>query len=354
MTARERTLAIGVGVAVAGFMAFGAVKSCVVAPFMDQSEALKTASTRQFELAGELNRARKYSAEWRGRKAVTVSTSLDEARRRFRAELMQVLDRHGLTADRSVTPRTEVKGQNGFIEIPVQVSVTGQLANFVGFFREFYQMPYLVRVNNLSLRAETTSAERGGNRRGGGSPNLDVSFTAVALHLPTMKDAERGPAPASLPALAYLDQPDPAAYEEITQTNIFQKYTPPPPVEPPVVRNPRPETPTPRPPQPPRIGNLVLVGTTSLHGRLVAYVMDQDKKTERPKMVALHEAIDGGTLELVHPKGVVVRVTPRKQGDEAPEPVDYFWPLGTNLRDRKPVNPVDHPEIARELELARS
>jgi hypothetical protein len=93
----------------------------------------------------------------------------------------------------------------------------------------------------------------------------------------------------------------------------------------------------------------VLQGVGGLEEGPVAYVVDPDDPTEPPQEYRLNDEVDDGKLVLIVPEGMVVRVPP-KSGQRQP-PTHYFYPLGSNFKEREEVDPSVHPQVSRLLQL---
>jgi len=79
-----------------------------------------------------------------------------------------------------------------------------------------------------------------------------------------------------------------------------------------------------------------------------------DSAGGKTKRVAIDEQVDDGTVILIDPTGMVVRVPQRGAPGQPPGEADgghedYFYPLGKSFKDRQPFEPELHAELARQL-----
>ncbi|MFO0840345.1 MAG: hypothetical protein U1D55_17695 [Phycisphaerae bacterium] len=369
MSGREKSLAYGVGGVVAAFLVWQVLQVTVITPFQTLRDGIRTAQTRRVDLQDLIAANKAYKERWQSRTAMTMAREPEETQLRFLGDVASLLDQHHLVEQRSISPRSaRTDRKTGLIEVPLQVRVYGNLAGVVGFLKDFYQRPYMVRLESLSIRAEDQGNRGGrGGARGANSDRLDLSFVATTLCLPALSSApHRSPDP---------DQPtrtppvirEAPAYEPIVAINMFKKYVPPTP-PPVVVKTPetRPTTEAPRPPPAvdPRAGadKMMLVGTTSMQGELIAFVQDMAHREQPLQSFRPNDPIDDGALVLVHPRGIVVRVeaaaavTSNESGDATPPPSsvsEYFYALGTNFKERQPISEVEDSEVLSELRWAR-
>lgn len=154
-----------------------------------------------------------------------------------------------------------------------------------------------------------------------------------------------------------LREEDPVTYNEIASVNIFEIDKPPPPrvvtktptKKTPVVKQPVEKT-TPVKVDPRRDAHkFVVTGVGHLSDGPVAYVINTDAAVQPPTRYQLNDDVDGGKVVLIAPEGMVVRLPP--EGTRREPPKNYFYALGLTFKDRKEVNPTDHPEIARLLRV---
>lgn len=370
MTQRERILVAGVAglIVVAGGAAL--VRSHIIQPLREKHETLAALQARREELMLRLRHEAEVLEGWRRKTAATLHAAPFEASQLFRQDMEKVLERSGLSNRmvRLLTPSREAKGmREGFTALRVSASGEGTLAQVVAFLREYYQRPYLTRITKLTLT--TPEQIRGGARpgprtrretatTGGDEPKITVKLDAVALILPKLPGVPHTPLDPNRPerdVVRPLIDVEDEKYNEVVQANLFKLYQPPPPVIAQKDAEGKPAAPEPPPPPPPPNPHdkMVLVATTAHDGDLVAWVRDDAHPAEPPRRFRLNERMHDGRLVLIHPLGIVVRVhQPAEPGAAAGGAVvDYFYALGKGFKERVPLSPVDHAEIARELQL---
>jgi Tfp pilus assembly protein PilO len=375
MNSREKILAgclVGIIVIAGGF---AVIKTQVYEPGKQLTADIKSDTERQERLRTRLNAADMTVRAWQERTGQTLDRDPVFAAQAFREDVDKLLNRNGLTEGLTIAnlkERVEKKGaRQGFVELPISVRVKGELENLVDFLRDYYQRPYLVKVDKLTLNAESggSSTRRRVARVAGddSGPKLSIAMTLSTLVLPEVNDIEHTTidlaslddpeAESILTSAARLKQEDLAEYNEIEQSNIFKMNEPPKQVvrREPVTREEKPTELKPPPPPPPvdsrhDADKYVLNGTVSLEDDPVAYVFRTDRPTQPPEEYRLNDPCDDGKVVLIVPRGMVVRVSPPKTGPRVP-PKNYFYPLGHNFRERQEVNPTDHQEVARLLRL---
>jgi hypothetical protein len=369
MTQQEKVLAgclVGV-IAVAG--GYTLIKSKVVAPRVRLTKRIAEERERQEKLELRVANAPKTINAWQDYAGQTLHTDWTAAHAAFREDVEGLLKRNGLTEGLTFNQQPETlnkKGaREGFVELPLAVSVKGELDNLVNFLKDFYQRPYLVRVDKLRLVAELSRRSKGkrNNQGGGAEPKLAITMTLSTLVLPELKgvghptidlEAMNNPEGDVVLASAARLTEDPDAYNEIPRTNIFKVYEPPQRVvvTPPEKKPTEPKEPTkPPPPVDPRRGaaKLVLSGVGRLSDGPVAYVINTDEPTEPPTAYRLNDETDDGKLVLIVSEGMVVRVPPAR-GQRGPSQ-NYFYPLGSNFKEREEIDPSTHPDVSRLLQL---
>lgn len=370
MNQREKVLAgclVGAVVIAGGYTV---VKSRVYQPGLRLKADIKDEIARRDELQVRLQGIDKTVGAWTGQTGRTLGVEWFAAQRTFREDVEVLLRRNGLTEGLTTSPLGESRDskgpREGFVELPLSVGVKGRLADLVNFLRDYYQRPYLVRVDKLYLSAEmgrATSKKRTGPRP---EPKLTIKMTLSTLVLPEVENVDHPTI-----NLAAVDDPDsgvefvssvrlreedPVAYNEIAQVNFFKIYEPPAPVvRKAVEREPVETKPVEKEPvvqvDPRRDAHkFVLSGVGQLAEGPVAYVINTDKSTEPPTEYRLNDQVDGGKLVLVVPEGMVVRVLPAGK-EPRTSPKNYFYPLGTTFKNREEVNPSEHPDITRVLRL---
>jgi hypothetical protein len=397
MTTRERFLAKGVGIAVVLAIGWQAVDKLVVKPAQAVKEDLRNQTDRRAELEEEVAKARGVKVTWRGHTRRSLSLDPNDASLYLKDEIATLLDEHGLTEDRTITSRSyRTNKKTGITEVPVHVRVTARLPAVVDFLRDFYQKPYYVQVESISLRPERTgrrsarSADRSERVESGAAdrnradrnrpdrnrtgrprvsprrtaevdknPKLAVTLLAKTLVLPE-QDKQVVKHPLFRP---HEEEPDPSrlaeedlsAYDAIVTTNPFVKYV-------------KPKEP-PKPPGNPQrnetrevvqrvdprkdADNFRLVGTVVLNKKPIAYVRDERDEGAAAQKYSPGDKIDHeGEVVLVHTKGMVLR---SEEGEDGRKEVTYyFYPIGTNFKQREVLDPSRHPEITSDPRLISS
>lgn len=362
MTQRERRLATIVGGGLVVLAAWQLVKWTAIDPIQSLRERITAARVRHDALDLEALRLNKVTRDWGERTARTLSDSRADARRVFRSEIDRLAQQHGLTDGiRLGDGVPQPINSEGFVALPISLRCSGSMKSVLDFLIAFYRLPYLGRITSVQLTAEGDTAPRGRGRENTPppEPKLNVTINASTLVLPVLKDVPgqrhgEFAQVADVPRLA-READLPKLYER----NLFAKWTPkpPPPVEPT-----RPTTPrdggrrsTPPPTQPPPdprrdAQNYRLAICEALRGVPSATVYDTSKPEQPPAEYKVDDAVDDGTVVLIQPRGMVVRV--QEEQDGASRTAYYFYEIGTTFKDRAAITPESHPELAARLNLA--
>jgi hypothetical protein len=373
MNQREKILAGCVAGVLVGYVGFALFKSQVREPRDQLKNLIQGEKEYRARLQARLDRADEKIGVWNGYTSQTLHEEWFAAHQAFREDVGLLLKRNNLTQDLKINKykeRVEEKGpREGFVELPLSVRVDGKLSDLDNFLKDFFQRPYLVRLDKLQLNAEQGgSAQR--KRGGSDEPNLSITMTLSTLVLPKVKNVDHPTFD-----LAAYNHPDPEAevvmatprrlwqedmdrYGEIVEKNPFKNYEPPPPPPPPPAKQREPERkrddrpPVSVPPPDPRrdADKFVLNGMGWLDDGPIAYVTRTDEPGEPPTGYRLNDDVDDGRLVLVVPAGIVVRTAAPLHGARQ-QSKNYFYPLGGTFKDREEVNPSDHPEIERQLRV---
>jgi len=375
MNQRERVLASCVAGVVVVYGGFTLIKSKVYEPAKQLKADIQKEKEYRDRLQVWLNGAEKTTQAWQKCTRQTLGEDSFAAHQAFRTDVGLLLERNNLTEGLKISQlreRIDKKGaRQGFVELPLSVRVTGRLNNLDNFLKDFFQRPYLVRLDKLELAAEQTPRSR--RKRGGRTePKLSIAMTLSTLVLPKAEDVDH-----PVFDLAALNDPDPEAelvlvsaarlrqedvdeYGEIAEKNMFRIYEPPQRPESPkrpdlpkeVVKTETPPPPPPPPPPDPRrnADKFVLNGVGRVDDGPIAYVTNSDEPGDPPEEYRLNDEIDDGRLVLIVAEGIVVRATPPTRGPRQPAK-NYFYPLGGTFEDREEVNPADHPQIERQLQV---
>lgn len=371
MNQREKLLASCVAGVVGISIGYTLIKSQVYEPGKKLTADIKKETELRDRLQVRLNGADKTVQTWRKQTGQTLSDDWFAAHQAFREDVSLLLKRNNLTDELKISKykeRIEKKGaREGFVELPLSVRVNGRLGDLDNFLKDYFQRPYFVRLDKLTLGAEQTRKSKK-KKSGPAEPKLSIVMTLSTLVLPKVEDAdhptfdlaalndpdpEAEPVPASA---ARLRREDPVEYNEIAHVNFFKIYESPPPpktkIEPKskqVVEKPEP------PPPPPKLDprrdahKFVVSGMGWLDDGPIAYIVKTDQPGDPPDEYRLNDEIDDGRLVLVVPEGLVVRVTGERGRHQLAK--NYFYPLGSTFKDREEVDPSEHPKIARQLRV---
>ncbi len=373
MTRREKILGLCVGGTLAGLALVSVMQWVVVEPFRNMQKQIDAERERGHSLRGQLDALADVESQWQNWTRRTFSDDPKVAQRRFREEMHQLLEIHGLSEPK-VSPGTFVKYKDGSTGVPLNISAAGTLNEVVSFLTDFYRIDWLARldkvritakpeviddVNNPAKMRRRPTGRRGGTSAPGGpvsvgpqGPELTVNISALNLVLPRL--GEKVPHPV-MEEVVHLPRGtlsrEPEEYNAIFASNLFMPHRPKPPTptpdpthevaERPVVESPRPAPPPPRP----DAERKFLKAMGRLNGTLVAYVVDETDSKDPLKRVHLDEKMDDGTLILICAgEGVVVRVNDHGRDR------DYFYPLGASFRERVELDADLHPKVWEALE----
>ncbi len=375
MVQREKRVAVVMLGAIAVLGGYSLIRAVVIQPRQDQIAALHQERARRDKLDNILAGEAASRERWHDLTRRTLSTHADEAHKQFFKDAADLIAASGLREPSNAKVisagqpiRFKDRTRKGFVELPLSVTVEGDLTQLTEFLIRIYELPYLVRVNSVTIARDASEGAGGSSARGRraareASTKLSVAMKLSTLVLPAIPDVEH---PVYDPTSATETQPvsmsllatrDVSEYEEIAKRNLFELFRPPPPPEPerPAVADSRPPKPQEPPPRDPREGteDLFLTATLSLNGEPVAYVSDQSRREEPPQKVRLNEQLDDGRLVLIHPSGVVVQSPMPPAGGAGGEggTYYYYYAFKKSFRDREPLNLDDATEVARQLRL---
>jgi len=353
MSSREKTLAVIVAVTVVGLLGYQAVSALVIKPRQRLVQHIGPMPAERDKLLARAQARAAAEAQWRNLTGRTLGASEYEAQLAFREDLMNLLRDAGFENPEVKRPNSQPRlpyKDAGFTEVALPVQVKGNMGNLAAFLRQFYQRPYFAGFQRVTITEERTGSATGRGRAAGPppEPTLDINFIATALVLPRVLKIEPTEyvghdAPPDPPRLARAEL---AEYDALAGQNMFKVWAPA--VAQPTPPRPRDEPPPdPGPPAvvaPPR-PDKTLVGVESLGGHYFAHVRDNTRLDLPPEEFTLHAPVDDGTLVLVHPRGIVVRVE-----QEGGESVDYFYALGSTFQERTPLDPGQHPDVFAALQ----
>ena len=167
MTRRERTLALCVAGALGAFGLYKAGRLVLWAPVEAQRAGLVREQARAVRLQNRLKEFERAELEWQTLTRRTLSTDPTDAQRRFREDIQELLEVHGLRNPK-VTPGNFAKRKNEFVDVPLTITASGTLKEIVGFLTDFYRRDYLARLDAEFVR--------GGEGAGEGSPQRAGKF----------------------------------------------------------------------------------------------------------------------------------------------------------------------------------
>lgn len=359
MNAREKILAMSVGVLVIGVLLYQVVWATLVDPYREARAEHREMLAERDELQQLQANRPKLEAQWQQVTTRTLAPTADRAQALFLQDVRDLLVEAGFAnlnlRKPSVTAHPLYR-YGGFQEVSIAVEVRGTLASLSRFLKMFYERPYFGSIDRLAIKVDPATAAARDRRRQPNQPvpepMLEVSMHVCTVVLPkvlNIKPQSYPPDPNSLPER--LEQSDEVYRTELVAANPFKMYVEPQRV---VVRPPDPdpndqiEEPVDEGPievvqPPPRRPNKVVVGVEAINGHYFAYVQDYDDLASPREDYTLLEEFDDGELVLVHRKGVVVRV-PEVADPQAGGEL-YFYALGGNFQDREPLTPAEHPDV---------
>lgn len=378
MNAREKLLA---GCLVGVFMLAGLwmiVRWGVVARWQGLNERIAQTAKKERDLRRRLEEAREAKSRWA---AITpVSHNPEIGAQRFREDLSQLLDRHGLGADCTLQklPPRKLK-ISGFTEVRFSITTRGSLRQVLDFLCDFYRRQYPAKLEVINLTAEeqgrrANMAARNRARPAGrraepatpaspsdaDGPRLNVSITATALVLPELSlggakipQDPRDPLEPPAGSLGQLPR-ERAEYNLVLERNLFKPWQPPiveapPPLPPPGGGdNPKVNTPIAEVPKAEPRPEKTLIGVASTDRELAAWVREEARRDLAPERVQVNDTVDDGRLVLVVPRGMVVQV-PSPSGSGLDYRY-YLYKLGNRFSERELLDPERYPDIQRELE----
>lgn len=353
MTNREKLLAVAAGGVVVLYGAVSLVRGNIIEPLKAKRQLVTELRNRESMLRGRLATRPAVETNWRQALGRSIALDPGKAHLLFREDVHGMLTRSGLSVG-AVQPRQARESKSGFregfVELPLSINASGTLQQVVAFLREFYQKPYLARVESmgLSLESSSTAGPAKGGGKGAEDPRLNVNMQVTALVLPARFGPKEGPIPPK-EGDVLLKPEQLAAFDQIHQTNLFRLEVPKVAAAPPVPDKPPATQPAELvkapPPERPDADKLRLVAMNSNYPNLYVYIVDERKKTDPPKRYALNDPIDDGRLVMVHPRGMVVRVKNKNGSGHT----DYFYPRGKSFKEREPLSPELHPAVVREL-----
>lgn len=392
MTQRERILAISMGVVVGGAALFWVGRTAIFGPIEALKTGIKNAGTEQTKLRSREAELRDARAKYIAHTRRTLHGDPKEAQLLFSDSLHKLLHRNGLADDPTskatkITPGSFAYDKySEFYEVPLSITASGTLSELVNFLCDFYRLPYMARLERVTITADpaviaaAVAGDRGGATGGSGTrraglrnrgtagrpgtqvgpdgPELTITIKATTLVMPKLKD-EKEHAVIADPhvedqAYARLPQ-EKEVYAEVFRKSLFKPWQPEQPPEqtpPDVVVKPPDEQVTPE--QHTEVVNarlnadrMFVRAVDALAGNPLALVVDESNPGALAVTYHNDDALDDGKILLIHRRGLVVR-SPDTHGGH----MDYFYPLGKSFADREALSPEEHPQIWRALEEA--
>jgi len=345
MNKREKILAIVLGIGVALLMGRAAVRK-YRATLTEYDNVIAKLEKDLRKIDQETKMAVEAARQWREEIGPqTLAMDEKEAATRLREELYALAERAGLK-EVSVELGTAAKPwqKNGLKVLTCKVSGEGPLRVILGFLFDLHRQPYDVRCKRLYL-AQAERRVHTERRRTGGQGVLKMTADLDTLILPTnslvpvFETADLSRQPRKVvprPKGASLRE-----YQALVDLKLFEPYQPPAPKPPPVTaRRPKnpPSTAAPPPPPPPD-ARMVLGRTLSSPRGQLAVLEDPGGRGGEDVYKYVGDAMYGGTLVFVHPRGAVTEKDGRW----------LFHPVGEPLDHGRVLNEQEDPIVYHEL-----
>ncbi|HEY3245306.1 MAG TPA: hypothetical protein VGM03_18345 [Phycisphaerae bacterium] len=364
----RRLLFITLGVVAAALFAAKVVWPRMIAPWADLSGKIASKTQEQTSLERQLLEGdvlRKKYEEFVHRSG---GTNINQVRDELPRQLTKLLDDTHLTNVRVGMQEPKTDRKTKITTLSYSINAQGGLPHVVEFLRQFYELPFVVRFNDLHLQPIVTP---GKNKAG---DQVSINGSVEALLLPERSDIKVRP---GTPAEATPRHRN-ADYGLIALKSPFSEYVAPPPPTPepqgaccvanadgtfscsfvtqaqcaasggsykgdgtrcqPDPCNPKPLEIVERHEPAPAVDltrPFKLVSATLSYG--VDEVRINNTQTQQHEYVAVGRDLDGGKLVLVHPLGAVVH---KEDGE------DYVYPLGKTFVESVRLNEArEYPEI---------
>ena len=356
MSQREKTLAVIVGALAAMVLGYYSVTSLALGPSVDLDKKIAAAEQKLADLDRVLAQKPHFIAAWTDLAGRTLATGENEAVTRLGSELNGLATRHNLQK-RTIKPQGAVvlDRKTGLKLVRFTMSGETSLKDTVELLHDFYRLPYVLRMRELSLNPKARSNGR------------EVKLTAKveSLLLPETDLAAVVPASdgATEAGLGRLGEGATLAhYAGIHKRNLFAPYEAPKP-KPTPRRDPTPKPdPRPRPkPEPPKCqqdadgAKQTIVALLSYWDEVAEEYVEEvvttgaASRSARGKNVKgasgsetryrIGDECDGSTLVMVHWRGAVTQC--EATGSR------YVYELGETLAQRHELTQEDYPEIYR-------
>lgn len=342
MEKRQRILMIAVGAMLAAVLV-SRIVPWVIKPFTENEKKMKKAKEDLAEYRGIVAMEKDLRDEYRDMARKTFANDPDlkeratEAGKQLHAILSKVASKCKL--DRLTVNRALDRTQKGGVTITkVTVGGQGPLSEVVRLLQEIYQLPYLIRVRNISLTPTMDKKKQ----------IMKVKVDVESLVLPPHDLVGEEPLvvasseTATRPATDRLQLEDKTLYAKIAQKDIFM------PQRPVVKKDDKQARPTRRGAPPRRgknTGEQVLVtlanrfpwtDPSSGQQYLIQEACTRDTRTQEKLLFRVGDEFHKqGTLIYVDTRGAVVR-----RGNDW-----VLFPIGKSLKDSEQVTPETHPYL---------
>jgi hypothetical protein len=341
MERRQRIMVIGV-IALLVFGLFTRIGPWFLDPILSGDKELAKYRKQYKQISARVDAQDKLRTRYRDLAKRSFSLDPTEAGIELNAQLQGVAESAKLDrpAINKALPRNFKDKRTGARVTVVKVRVSGQgsVQDVVNFMGEFYRLPYLVQIRQVSLTPSWAKK--------GMTMKLEVDVETLVLQTNPLMGS--GPVetadlnPQTRPKAERLARKAVKAYDLIGTKNIFM------PIVPPVAKKVDPKKPSRGTPkgQTPRAkkgaGNVVIVGVTRYPWRdmstgkeyLIQEVLTRDNRKE-DLLFRAGEQLGVGELVYVDSTGAVVRTTKQEL---------YFYPLGKSLEEYERLDPTLHPE----------
>ncbi len=286
MNKREKILAAGAGLIIAGFVTYLAINRVFLMP-----------AARQFNQARELviqieeayaEKAREPSYKIRLAQLAAKTYGVDELKvsEKIRTRITAVLAASGLSAERlTLKPITGARVPGIYKEVGWMVQVRGGLEKIINFLYLMTREPHLHRLDNLVLSPIQSHTD----------VELQVKYATLVLYPPKGETLVTGKAAAEIDPAA-LEGADRKHYQVIATRDLFRPYI--------RARQPEPTRPTPKPtapspPRPPEVprGRYRLVGLPTWGGK--TDILVRDSSSGNVASYKTGDDLAGGTIVTV-------------------------------------------------------
>lgn len=229
MNARERILAIIVGVGLGGFALYHAANFFFFEAITKAEQDLESLQEEQSELHLYLASREDWAREWNDDARRTFSFDGPKAKDRFGAALKDLAREHGFeNAVFNPSSGTKIGAKTKIYTVAHRIGIEGDYDDVMGFVRSLYKTPYLTQITKLQISAIESKDTRG-------LVKLDLTIETPVLPeiidkaVPEVAAAtpmDQEDVLPTTPARKYLRDDDALAL--LAERNIFREYMPPP------------------------------------------------------------------------------------------------------------------------------